>query len=225
MIDVVKLHQFRPFLGRHDGKSATNIPYIFPVQKFKNSSRSLFHLSSIKKKEVIEKKKLLAPRFIFKYRKGISPREKVSLSCRGNRRIIRGKTEKKSRVPWQLFPPPTPFFLFFLSPHYFRYSYSNNLRSSYLSNGVIQHTRVYNGERLIKSNGCCRRAWGGEGRGVVLARWNSRFSNNGVESVMLFAPSPLIIPQIRNFLPRTGSSFLPSNCSPDPGVVPEPPPR
>lgn len=119
MIDVVKLHQFRPFLGRHDGKPATNIPYIFPVQKFKNSSRSLFHLSSIKKKEVIEKKKLLAPRFIFKYRKGISPREKVSLSCRGNRRIIRGKTEKKSRVPWQLFPPPTPFFLFFLSPPLF----------------------------------------------------------------------------------------------------------
>lgn len=38
---------------------------------------------------------------------------------------------------------------------------------------------------------------------------------------MLFVPSPLIIPQIRNFLPRNGSSFLPCNCSPDPGVVPE----
>lgn len=151
MIDVVKLHQFRPFLGRHDGKPATNIQYIVPVQKFKNSScsRSFFHLSSIKKKkkEIIEEK-LLAPRYSNIQKK--KPREKVP-SCRENRRIIRGKTEKKSRVPWQLFPP---FFLFFSFPHYFRYSYSNNLRSSYLSNGVIQHTtRVYNGERLIKSNG------------------------------------------------------------------------
>ena len=55
----------------------------------------------------------------------------------------------------------------------------------------------------------------------MLARWNSRFSDNGVESVVVFAQSPLIIPQIRNFLPRTGSSFLPGNCSPDPGVVPD----
>jgi len=45
--------------------------------------------------------------------------------------------------------------------------------------------------------------------GDVLARWNLRFSNNGVGSVMLFASPPLIIPQIRNFLPCHDSGFLP----------------
>lgn len=35
------------------------------------------------------------------------------------------------------------------------------------------------------------------------------FRQRAVESVMLFASSPLIIPQIRNFLPCHGSSFLP----------------
>lgn len=43
----------------------------------------------------------------------------------------------------------------------------------------------------------------------VFARWNLRFSDNAVESVMLFASPPLIIPQIRNFLLCHGSNFLP----------------